>query len=196
MSPTRGRLRIISGGLRGRRIRVPPGERVRPTTDRVREALFSILGDRLPGARVLDLFSGSGALGLEALSRGASRVAFVESDRGVARVLRANVESLGVSQRCDIVVADVFRTLEQASLRDGPYDIIFADPPYRSGSAERILHGVATTGLLPRAGILVLEASTAERDVEIPRSGLILRRAERYGDTRLEFFESSRTLSE
>jgi 16S rRNA (guanine966-N2)-methyltransferase len=102
------RIRIIAGELGGRYIEAPPGRRTRPTAERVREAWFSALGDRLEGATVVDLFAGSGALGLEALSRGAARVHFVETDRRAAESIRRNVQDLGVRDRSRLVRRDVF----------------------------------------------------------------------------------------
>lgn len=121
-------IRIVAGELRGRRLAVGPG--VRPTTERAREALFSILAGRLRGARVLDAAAGSGALGFEALSRGAREVVFVEADRRVARVLSANLEALGVGRRAAVVVRAV-----EAYLRLDPprgFDLVLFDPPWAS----------------------------------------------------------------
>lgn len=121
-------MRIIAGELGGRRIAAPPGAGTRPMLDRVREALFSSLGERPVGARVLDLFAGSGSLGLEALSRGAVAVRLVEGDRRAARLLRGTLEELGVAARCELVVADA---LTPASWGPDELDLVFLDPPYR-----------------------------------------------------------------
>ncbi len=115
-------LRIVAGDLRGRRIRVPPGRQVRPTGDRVREAWFSALGDRIVGATVIDLFAGSGALGIEALSSGASTVQFVEEDRRCVEILRENVDTLGLTARVHVHRADVFgfsETQRRVTVRSG-----------------------------------------------------------------------------
>lgn len=122
-------MRITGGALARRTFDAPPGDRTRPTTDRVREALFSALGSRmtLSGARVLDLFAGSGALGLEALSRGAAHVTFVERHAKTLALARANAVSLDVADRASFARADVLAFVRTAS---GPFDFILADPPY------------------------------------------------------------------
>lgn len=124
-------MRIIAGEHRGRRLQAPPGRGTRPMLDRVREALFSSLAHDIPEARVLDLFAGTGSLGLEALSRGAERARFVERDGRVQRVLAANVQSLGLSERAQLVRAD---GLDAAAWRpeagSARWDLVFLDPPY------------------------------------------------------------------
>ncbi len=127
-------MRIVAGLAKGRRISAPPGEEVRPTADRVREALFSSLQTRLPDARVLDLYAGSGALGLEALSRGAAQATLVERDRRTLTVLRANVEVVGLPGAV-VLPVDVSTALA-GQLPGGPFDLVFADPPYRTSAAE------------------------------------------------------------
>jgi 16S rRNA (guanine966-N2)-methyltransferase len=122
-------MRIVAGTLGGRRLKAPAGRATRPTSDRVREALFSILGD-LTGAHVLDLFAGSGALGIEALSRGASRAVFVDSDPRAIAAIRANVDALGIAAPVHKRTALAY--LNNAS--DGPFDLVFLDPPYSSAS--------------------------------------------------------------
>ena len=118
-------MRIIAGKARSRRILGPPGQTTRPMTDRMRESLFSSIAALLPGSRVLDLYAGSGALGLEALSRGAEEVVFVERDRAALGALRANVDSIGLGG--EIAAADVDRFLERSG---GGFDLAFVDPPY------------------------------------------------------------------
>ena len=130
-------MRIIAGEFRGRPLKPPGDRRTRPTADRVREAWFSILGPALPGARVLDLFAGSGALGLEALSRGASGVDFVEVSKTSLDALRANVAALHVEGRVRIHRADALRFV--ARLPAGAYDVAFADPPYQTDQAARLV---------------------------------------------------------
>src|SRR3954468_19260619 len=118
-------MRIVAGRWRGRRLVAPPGRTTRPTSDRVREALFSILGP-LDGERVLDLYAGSGAVGLEALSRGAAEATLVERDPAALRALRANVEALGADAR--VIAGDVAAFLRSAAQADGHYDLVFLDP--------------------------------------------------------------------
>jgi 16S rRNA (guanine966-N2)-methyltransferase len=134
-------MRIVAGQYRGRRLAAPAGLDTRPTSDRVREALFSILGNAVAGARVLDLFAGSGALALEALSRGAASAVLVEQDRRAAAAIEANVDALGI-ENARVVRADALAWLRRAG---GEWDIVFLDPPY---SSARDLAG-SLTELLP-----------------------------------------------
>ena len=129
-------MRIVAGRWRGRRIEAPRGETVRPTGDRVREAWMSILNPWIPDARVLDLFAGSGALGLEALSRGAATVDFVESSPRSIAAIRANAAALGAEDSAAIHRADALRYIER--LEPNAYDLAFADPPYDLGLATRV----------------------------------------------------------
>lgn len=151
--PSFADVRIIGGAFRGRRLGVPTGP-TRPTADRTREAIFNLVTSRLPlaEARVLDLFAGSGALGLEALSRGAAHATFVEQGGAALGTIRKNVAALGVEARCTVVRADALRWLGSAS---APYDLILADPPYALPELPG-LPGL-TVPLLAPDGLLVLE---------------------------------------
>ena len=176
-----GGLRIVSGRWGGRRLKTPKGRHLRPTSERVREAWMSVLGDQLEGAAVLDLFAGSGALGLEALSRGAAHATFVESSRTVASCLRGNIAALDADSLCDVVVADVFSYLE--GVEPGAYDIAFADPPYEGGAAGRLLCRFRESHF---AQILSLEHRAAET-LDLPPAAT----ARRYGDTAIAFIPAS-----
>jgi 16S rRNA (guanine966-N2)-methyltransferase len=170
-------VRVIAGRYGGRRLQAPRGEATRPTSDRVREALFSILGAHVEGARVLDLFAGSGALGLEALSRGARQATFVESAAAALAALRANVAALGVD--ADIVRADALRWLRSASPGAREYDLVFLDPPYRRAAAL----GAELSDLLPAVlaeGALVVAEADRRAPIELTIDATDERR---YGDT-------------
>lgn len=167
-------MRIIAGRWRGHRLKPLKGRDVRPTSDRVREAWMSALGGRVEGARVLDLFAGSGALGLEALSRGAASVVFVERARGALGVLRANIDLLGAGSECTVLEGDVFRFLGQVS---EPFDVALADPPYAKGEAVRLVQAYRAQ---PFARELWLEHPWRE-DLPLPDEA----RTRRYGDTAL-----------
>lgn len=175
-------MRVIAGAYGGRRLKAPPGAATRPTSDRVREALFSILGQRVPGARVLDLFAGSGALGLEALSRGASSATFVDDAPGAIRAIRANLDALGAT--AEVRRADALRFLETASDAAAQYDLVFLDPPYRL--AERL------AGRLSEALPAVLApgaVAVAESDRRAPLAlELTLSDERRYGDTLIRIY--------
>lgn len=176
-------MRIIAGELRGRKLQAPPGLETRPTADRVRETLFSMLVSRIgsfEGLRVADLYAGSGALGLEAISRGAGHATFVENDSSAAAIIRANAGKLGVTDRVRIVAGSA------ASLpRSEPFDLIFADPPYASGSGTAVVRAAADAGWLASGGWMAVETQRgdgvepgawsveAERDVGRARLTLV-----------------------
>lgn len=175
-------MRIVGGEWGGRLIAAPPGRGTRPTTDRVREAWMSAVSPYLNEARVLDLFAGSGALGIEALSRGASHATFVELDTGTIRVLRTNLEALGVpGERHDIVRADAVRFAQKLESRS--FDVVFADPPYDSASAERLAEIFRHSHF---ADLLCVEHSRAESIPDGPDL-----RQRRYGDTTLSFLTAA-----
>ncbi len=176
-------MRVVAGRLGGRRLRTVPGTRTRPTADRVREALFAVLGERVVGARVLDLYAGTGALAIEALSRGAERAVLVEQSPVAVAVIRANLAALGLDR-----VATVRRTRAATYLRtrrDGPFDLVLLDPPYRIevGLLVGLLGGLARTALAPGAVTVVEAAARAEAPPWPP--GFEPDEPRRYGDTAL-----------
>lgn len=176
-------MRIISGEWRGRRISAPKGDAVRPTLDRVREAWMSMVHTSLPDARVLDLFAGSGALGLEALSRGAEWVDFVENDPRAFRVLQENARSLEAGARCALHQEDALAFLDRIPAGTGGtlrYGIAFADPPYRS----RLATTLADRWLKqPFAAIFGVEHEALE---QLPAGG----DTRRYGDTSITIYRT------
>ncbi len=167
-------LRIIAGEFKGRRLKAPAGRTVRPTGDRVKEAWFSILQQSIPDARVLDLFAGSGALGFEALSRGAVSVDFVETSKASLAAIRDNATTLNVGDRVTIHRSDALRFAER--LQPAQYDMAFADPPYASEEAERLVTLFRAT---PFARAFSIEHS-ADR-------ALAGDDTRRYGDTAITF---------
>jgi 16S rRNA (guanine966-N2)-methyltransferase len=171
-------LRIIAGKWRGRPIEAPPGQGTRPTADRVRETLFSMLASRLGSfedLRVADLFAGSGALGLEALSRGTGSVTFVESDPAAAAVIRRNSEKLGVS-------AQTLLGSALALPASKPFDLIFADPPYSPGSGSCVVRSAMDAGWLAPGGWMSVE--TSRRD-QIEPGDLVIEATRDVGRARL-----------
>jgi 16S rRNA (guanine966-N2)-methyltransferase len=180
------RLRIVAGELGGRYIEAPRGRRTRPTSERVREAWFNALADRLPGARVLDLFAGSGALGIEALSRGAQRAHFVEADRRAAEVLRRNLSALGLEKRAGLTVGDVFAYLRRLEGAKEPFDLAVADPPYAGPEPLRLAGAFRRA---PFATLLCIEHAPGVLD----REERVVRRR-RYGDTELSFLAAERAV--
>lgn len=172
-------MRVIAGRLGGRRLRAPSGHATRPTSDRVREALFSMLG-RVDGAVALDLFAGTGALGIEALSRGAARAVFVERDAVALRALRANLADLGLGEElAQVRGGDALGALGAARRRGETYDLVFVDPPYRDARAiGRALSSALPALLAPGARVVV------ESDRRAPAElSLAVARQRTYGDT-------------
>ena len=178
-------IRVVAGAARGRRLRVPRGERTRPTAAVVREALFDMLAhrDRVVGRVLLDLFAGSGALGIEALSRGAAEVVFVEDARSVARLLVSNVEATGVADRAEVLAMPMERALGRLERRGVVADGVLADPPYESGWAVRVLRALAATRVLAPGGWIALEHAAGEPPIAVP--GLAVESSRRYGSTAL-----------
>ena len=179
-------MRIVGGSLRGRRLRAPAGVRVRPTGERVREALFDILlhggmSKPLEGAHVADLFAGTGALGLEALSRGAATLTAVESEADVRGVLRANIEALGCADRATVVACDATRLPPAVAASH----LVLLDPPYRSGLAAPALTALVEGGWLDDQATIVVEHGVD--DPFEPPSVLALQDQRRYGRTALTF---------
>jgi len=184
-------LRIIAGSLRGRRLIVPP-RGVRPTADRVRESVFARLGD-LRGARVLDLFAGSGALGIESISRGASSLVSVERSAPALGILRQNLESLGIADRARLLRADVRRALRRLRSEGALFDLVFLDPPYaESELLENALSDLAERPLLAEAAVGVAER--AKRHSLAPIRGLRVDDERSYGDTVISWISATREL--
>lgn len=183
-------MRIVSGMHRGRRLVAPPGDTTRPTTDRVREALMSALASRLEdgfaGITVLDLFAGSGALGLEALSRGASGVTFVERDTLALKALRANIASLGEQSATRVVAGEAGAALRRGALRGAPFALLLLDPPYRLDASVvgGLLLDAARRGVLSQGAIVTLEHDAGIEPVWPDGYELLDRK--RYGSTAID----------
>lgn len=193
-------MRVTGGILRGRLLKVPRGDEVRPTQDMVRQAVFSSLADRIPGATFLDLFAGTGAVGLEAWSRGAALIDWVEGGAKVFPILLTNLETLcgadtgkTADQQWKAHRSDVFRFIE--GLRGTrSYDIIFADPPYdRAGTAQwatRLLNLLSASGVLAEGGVFVMEQSREE--VESRHFAWEMTASKVYGGTRVTMYRKLR----
>jgi len=180
-------LRIIAGCWKGRRLLAVKGMHTRPTSDRVKEAIFNILQQYIADSNVLDLFAGTGNLGLEALSRGCSRVVFVEKDPRVIDVLNKNRANLGCLEQSMVIRDDVFHSIKRLSGRER-FDIIFADPPYSRGLEAPLLDAIADSDILCQDGIVVLEHSS--RDHQPDRVGSLIKLQDRrYGDTEISLYK-------
>ncbi len=175
-------MRVSGGELRSRQIRVPRGRTIRPTPGRVKEALFSIVGPRLLDAAVLDLYAGTGAIGFEALSRGAAHATFVEAHAPTARQLRRTASILGVAERTTVVAAPAERA---ARALVGPFDFVYADPPYADGPPAAALAALRASGAIGPETLVVYEHRPGT--VDLAAAGLVTRRTVRYGDVALDF---------
>jgi 16S rRNA (guanine966-N2)-methyltransferase len=179
-------LRIIAGAFKGRRL-APVKGRTRPTAAKVREAVFSILGPAVPGARVLDLFAGTGALGIEALSRGAAVAVFVEDHPEALKGLRRNLEDLGLLDRTTVWPLPVAMALKKVAGRGEGFGLAFLDPPYGGGRSVAALGALEALNLLVPGALVVVEHSRRE---SLPEACGTFRRLEvrRYGDTQVAFY--------
>ena len=177
-------MRVVAGRYGGRRLVAPPGSATRPTSDRVREALFSVLGPSVQGARVLDLYAGSGALGIEALSRGAASAVFVDRSPRAVAAIRANLEALGIE--ADVRRREARTALRAASARADTYDLVFLDPPYRrAAELGRELSEALPAVLAP--GARVVSESDRREPLEL---ALPLADERRYGDTLIRIHDT------
>jgi 16S rRNA (guanine(966)-N(2))-methyltransferase RsmD len=180
-------MRVIGGKARGRRLKAPKGRALRPTGGRVKEALFDILPHDLTDRRVLDLFAGTGALSLEALSRGASEALLVDFSRAAAKTIQENAESLGFSDRSTVWAAPALQAIRRLSRKGESFDLIFLDPPYERGKVGETLRALGNAGILRPGGVVVVEHSVRE-PVARQFGALILTDQRRYGTTSLSFF--------
>ncbi|MDC0707191.1 16S rRNA (guanine(966)-N(2))-methyltransferase RsmD [Stigmatella sp. ncwal1] len=184
-------MRIVAGSARGRALQgpKPTSRHIRPTADRVRETLFNVLGQWLEGQAVLDLYAGTGALGLEALSRGAGRAVLVDSDREAQALCRQNTDALGFSSQVELLPLSVARAVEQLGQKGLSFELIFADPPYAARGVETVLEQVARSKLLTSGGMLVVEHD--KREVA-PDSHEGLERVDqrKFGDTVASFYRN------
>ncbi len=180
-------MRIIGGRSKGRRIEVPPGQTLRPTSDRIKEALFNILGP-IEDFRFLDLYAGTGNVGIEALSRGAAEAVFVEKIPSLAAALRKNLDRLGFTGRYQILLLEAGKAIEQLAQRGAAFDLIFADPPYREGLVKRTVRSLnACPSILAASGTVILQHAAAEPLKLEGDTAFELEEERRYGDTTLSF---------
>lgn len=177
-------MRIIAGRLKGRRLKAPPGLAVRPTSDRVRENLFNILGVQVEGSSFLDLYAGTGAIGLEALSRGARRIVWVDNNPVSLRILDQNRRSCGVAETGEVITGNLPDALYQVA---GSFDLVFVDPPYAFDGVEALLGHAAWERIVHSESLLVLERDI--RHSPPTRAGLWVQyRTVHYGETALHFY--------
>ncbi len=180
-------MRVIGGSHRGRRLSGPEGTALRPTSDKVREALFSILGTQVSGGRFLDLYAGTGAVGIEALSRGAATVTFVESDPKAVQLLQKNLKTCQLLDRAQVCVGQTATFLKRKDWWGGPYDVLFADPPYASPDELETLIHAWSPGLLSEHATVIIEQDSRTTLPESIDHAVLVRRYV-YGDTSLYLY--------
>lgn len=180
-------MRIITGIAKGSRLKAPKGLLTRPTTDRVKESLFNILRNLVLDANVLDIFAGTGNLGLEALSRGANHVVFVDNNRESIQIIKENAQHTKLINQTEIYKMDVFSMLMKLCQQNTQFDLIFCDPPYNKGFVQKVLEIIDGSNILKKDGILVIEHD--KKDIlDVQCKFLRLLRQEKYGATSISFF--------
>ena len=180
-------MRIVSGKFKGRKLTTFKGQRIRPTSDKVREAIFDVLTVEWEGKDVLDLFAGTGGLGIEALSRGARRVVFIENHPQALLILEKNIKALNLAVNCELVRGGVEEGIRFAKRRKWEFDVAFLDPPYGKGLAESALCLIAESGILKENGVAVVEHHYKETFLELYRR-LKMSDQRKYGSTWVSFF--------
>ncbi len=177
-------MRIISGMRRGMKLKAPEGMNTRPTTDRVKESIFNVISFALPATRVLDLFAGSGALGIEAISRYSDFCIFVEKDKKAIELIKTNIEGADFSDKCRIVNSDALSYIENCREQ---FDLIFLDPPYNMGFLHNIIEKINEKDLLSEAGIIVVE--TEKGGESVPLDLYNVRKSVTYGKTTITILQ-------
>jgi 16S rRNA (guanine966-N2)-methyltransferase len=181
-------MRITAGRFKGMRLPSLRGKTVRPTTERVREAVFNILGPVVEGARILELFAGSGAFGFEALSRGAASVVFVDKDKKVAATIAETAGMLGLQDSCRILIMDASRAMEKLARANERFSIVYLDPPYGTGWIAKIMNAPALICLFAADGVLLVEKGIHTPDSPLP-DAFRKRLVRQYGDTLIEILD-------
>ncbi|MGB6876842.1 MAG: 16S rRNA (guanine(966)-N(2))-methyltransferase RsmD [Candidatus Acidiferrales bacterium] len=185
-------MRVIAGRFKSRRLRALRGMELRPTSDRLRETLFDILGDTVEGCLFVDLFAGTGAVGIEAISRGARRVVFIERHAPAVQVIRENLKSLEIASAAEILPMDAMRGLERLASQHEPSDFVFLDPPYaQAREYQRVLEFIGAAEILSTTGIVIAEhGEKLELPPQVP--GLERTRVKVQGDSALSFYRIAR----
>ncbi|MFC0214292.1 16S rRNA (guanine(966)-N(2))-methyltransferase RsmD [Paenibacillus chartarius] len=181
-------MRVISGSARGRPLKAVPGSGTRPTTDKVKEALFSMIGPYFDGGDVLDLFAGTGGLGIEALSRGMARGVFIDADAKSVDVVRSNLEATKLTEQAEVYRNDAFRALKALAKREAAFELVFLDPPYRLKRIVELLDELQELRLLKPGATVVVEHDAGDMQEEQVGQLRQRRRAE-YGDTAITIYE-------
>ena len=183
-------MRVIAGKAKGRKLKfpkLPKGKKLRPLTGQAKEALFNILAREIHSARFLDLFAGTGSVGIEALSRGAGVAFFIEHDRKVVQTLRENLELAGFSDRAEVYCLDVLKAVGVINRNGGKFDIVFVGAPYDDPVLEKTLQEIASANIVDKGGVVIAEHSRRSKVVD-SYGRLLKYRDSRYGDTILSFY--------
>ncbi|MHB9096120.1 MAG: 16S rRNA (guanine(966)-N(2))-methyltransferase RsmD [Eubacteriales bacterium] len=183
-------LRVITGRARGRKLKAPKGMETRPTSDRIKESLFNIIGDRIIDAIFLDLYAGTGAIGIEAISRGAGKSVFVESNLRTIKIIKENLELTGLAEQAEVLCRDVSSAIRMLSKGERKFSIIFLDPPYLKDLVQQTLLKLDENHIIAPGGVIITESS--KLDVLPEHVGQLARfRQERYSDTVLSFYRET-----
>lgn len=180
-------MRVISGSAKGRPLKAVPGMGTRPTTDKVKEAIFSMVGPYFAGGNVLDLFAGTGGLGIEALSRGMDRAVFVDADKKSVDIVGFNLESARLADRAEVYRNDALRALKALAKREIRFDLVFLDPPYKMKSIDELIDALQELALLTSNAIIVAEHDAAHTFAERIGSAQLSKRAE-YGEIAVSIY--------
>lgn len=188
-------MRVIGGKAKGRRLASVSGSKTRPTADRIKESLFNIIANEVANVDFLDLFAGNGGIGIEALSRGAGQVVFIDKNRHCTKMIKTNLNTTELGDRAEVYTNDVIRALSVLERKGRIFDVVFIDPPYNQGYIEKTLSALSEYKLVKKDGLVITELSNKE---DIPDSvlNLFLTRNENYGDTILGFYRNKEDPSE
>ncbi|MFZ5966331.1 MAG: 16S rRNA (guanine(966)-N(2))-methyltransferase RsmD [Bacillota bacterium] len=183
----RSSLRVIAGSLRGRRLKAPKGLNTRPTTDRIKESIFSMIHGFIPESIVLDLFSGTGNLGIESLSRGAAKAYFVDKSKESIQIIKENIAETGLQDKSMAILSDAFKVLNRLSEEGIKFDIIFLDPPYLKDLIMPCIHTILREKLLNDNGIIVIEHDS--KDI-LPEKidSISIYKQKKYGNTTISIY--------
>ncbi len=185
------RMRIVAGSAKGRILKSPCGRKLRPTSVKVKTAFFNIVGDSIGDAGFLDLFAGTGNIGLEALSRGAERAVFVEKDKHTIQTLRQNIFRTDMQEFATVLAYDIFKALKVLERKSGKFDVVYIDPPYKYQGIAKILDTLYSKNLVNNGGIIVVERDkrAAEEEAWLKKIPLLFWKRKVYGDTALVFLK-------
>lgn len=183
-------VRVIAGKYRGRRLKTVKGDQTRPTSDKIKESIFQMIGPFFEGGICLDLFAGSGALGIEGISRGMERAIFIEKDSKAIKVVHDNIKQLGMSDQTEVFRTDAFRSLNVLKKRNIQFDLIFVDPPYGKLNDNEIITQINEKGLLKKRGIIYYEYEITDKSITDQINLSIIKQVD-YGTTGVTLFQAN-----